>query len=72
MIVLVIVSLQLLGLLDGFAGLWCVNAGYGQPTIIEGALFSPDPKAEKSLALLRGQEVTGDRPRGTLLTRGEA
>jgi adenosylmethionine-8-amino-7-oxononanoate aminotransferase len=22
-------------LLDGFAGLWCVNAGYGQPTIIE-------------------------------------
>src|SRR5690606_11895874 len=24
-------------LLDGFAGLWCVNAGYGQDSIIEAA-----------------------------------
>lgn len=24
-------------LLDGFAGLWCVNAGYGQPSVIEAA-----------------------------------
>jgi len=24
-------------LLDGFAGLWCVNAGYGQPSIVEAA-----------------------------------
>lgn len=25
-------------LVDGFAGLWCVNAGYGQATIVEAAL----------------------------------
>src|SRR5215213_10634614 len=25
-------------LLDGFAGLWCVNAGYGQDTIVEAAV----------------------------------
>lgn len=24
-------------LIDGFAGLWCVNAGYGQPSVIEAA-----------------------------------
>lgn len=24
-------------LIDGFAGLWCVNAGYGQPKVIEAA-----------------------------------
>lgn len=51
-------------LLDGFAGLWCVNAGYGQDTVIEAAT-----KQLKELPYATGYFGLGSEPAIRLASR---
>ena len=48
-------------LVDGFAGLWCVNAGYGQESIVEAA-DAPAARAALCHRLFRPRLGAGDPP----------
>jgi putrescine aminotransferase len=48
-------------LLDGFAGLWCVNAGYGQDSIVEAAT-----RQLRELPYATGYFGLGSEPAGWL------